>query len=491
MKKTLFLLLITVSAITVKGEEYTLTLEQSIAIAKEKSYTMRKLVQDLKIAEYHLKSASSSLKTHIDMNWTLPSYKQGVQQDANHSGIFFPVKQLSYSTGLTISQPLLTDGSIFVQSGLNSIHDYYDDSQAANLNTQIGFKQPLNAFYGYNAIKTALKNAELGYERANKVLKRNELMLITQVSNAYYTLLLSQKSAEIAKLNLERQTDAYDISKKKYEAGLIREVDALQMEVDLAEAQSNYDMEVLNQSSALNSFKELIGIQLNDGVTLSSELLYKIIVIDPERAVKLALENRSEIREQEISVELLKLDLKRQQANGMVRANLEAFFGKEGIQPLTPNAGLFESISNASNNFGNRSYNYGIGFTVAIPLFDWGENRALVRAAQARIQQSELDRESSQRSIETEVRNLVASIGTSLKRLQLLEKNVAVAEKSFEITLQRFSDGDIDSQSLALERARLNTAHTSHLSAYISYQMALTNLMRATFYDFQNEVAVQ
>jgi outer membrane protein TolC len=89
------------------------------------------------------------------------------------------------------------------------------------------------------------------------------------------------------------------------------------------------------------------------------------------------------------------------------------------------------------------------------------------------------------------VRNLAASINSNLKRLQLLEKNVLVAEKSFGITLQRFSDGDIDSQALALERNRLNTAYTSHLSAYISYQLTLADLMRKTFYDFRNDTRVE
>jgi len=66
-----------------------------------------------------------------------------------------------------------------------------------------------------------------------------------------------------------------------------------------------------------------------------------------------------------------------------------------------------------------------------------------------------------------------------------------VAEKSFSITRQRYADGDIDSQSLALERTRLNTAYTSHLRAYISYQLLLTDLMRKTFYDFQKNELIK
>jgi outer membrane protein len=91
------------------------------------------------------------------------------------------------------------------------------------------------------------------------------------------------------------------------------------------------------------------------------------------------------------------------------------------------------------------------------------------------------------RAIEREVLNLVDEVSSSLKRLQLLEKNVNVAEKSFEITRARFTDGDIDSQALALERERLNNAYTSHLSSYINYRLRLADLMRKTFFDFQNE----
>ena len=482
----LFALLFSFAAFA-KGETLDLTLEQSIEIAKEQSYTMRKLVQELRIAEYNLKSVTSRLKTHINMNLALPEYAKTLQSKADSTGVFFAVENLTYSAGLTINQPLPTDGNIFVQSGVASFRDYYNGSMSSNLSTRVGFRQPLDALYGYSSIKTEIKNARLAHERAEKSLKRDEMALVSRVSWSYYSLLSYQKSTEIALLNLERQMEAYEISKNKYETGLIREVDALQMEVDLAEAQSNYYMELFNQSSASNSFKDLIGINLTDSVVLSSELIYKIVIVNPEMAVRLALENRLEIREREINTELLKLNLKRQKVQGMIRGELNAFVEKAGFSLSGSNMHIPQSLNNSYDSFLKSPYGYGIGFTISIPILDWGENRALVRAAEARVKQSVLDKEDYQRNIETEVRNIVANIEINLKRLQLLEKNVAVAEKSFEITLQRFSDGDIDSQALALERNRLNNAQTSHLSAYIRYQVTLTDLMQATLHDFQNE----
>lgn len=474
------------------AETYHLDLEKSIDIAKEKSYVMLRLEQDLKIAEYNLKSATSKFKTHIDLNFVSPQFTETVRQYEDSTGIYFyPVKQLNYQGNISINQPLPTDGNVFIRSGMSNYDDFYKDIRSTYLNTRIGFTQPLDAFYGYNSIKSSFKQAELAYERSKKQLKREELNLIYNVSNAFYNLLSVQKSADIAYLDLERQTDAFQMSKNKFEAGLIREVDALQMEVDLAEAQNNYELALVNQGAAMNVFKEAIGIELSDSVSLTNELKYEVIIVNPDQAVQLALENRSEIREQEIQIELSKLSLKRQKADGMIRADLTAYYEKAGVSGQPISTSFLQSLENSYNDFVVRPQNFGVGFSVNIPLLDWGENKALVNAAKSRLKQNELQKTEVQRSIEREVRNLVADLNSSLKRLQLLEKNIVVAEKSFEITRLRFSDGDIDSQALALERNRLNNAYNSHLRAYISYQLMLAELMRKTFYDFQRNELIK
>jgi hypothetical protein len=44
---------------------------------------------------------------------------------------------------------------------------------------------------------------------------------------------------------------------------------------------------------------------------------------------------------------------------------------------------------------------------------------------------------------------------------------------------------------LAQERARLNTAHQNHLDAYIDYRLQLADLIRKTFYDFENDRPIE
>lgn len=471
---------------------YNLTLEQSIEIAKEKSLRMQRLQQDLMIAQYNLKTAKSRLKTHIDLSFTAPRYTETIRQFEDSTGVsFYSVKQLDYSTSLEVSQPLPTDGNIYINSRLRGLNDYNTDLRATEFNARIGFSQPLDAFYGYNSIKSTLKTAELNHERTNKTLKREELSLIYQVSSAYYSLLSTQKNVDISKMNLERQTEAYEISKNKYDAGLIREVDALQMEVDLAQAQNNHDIALYEQTSAANSFKELIGLDLSDDIILNTELKYEPILVDPEKAVAMAKQNRLEIREQEIAIDLQELAIKQQRSQGMIKTSIDGYFEKYGVSNLGVSNKLTTSIDKAFANFGDRPMNYGIGLTIRIPILDWGENKSQVRAAQARQKQNIIRKEEVEREIESEVLNLVARLNSNLKQLQLLEKSVAVAEKSFDITLKRYSDGDIDSQALALERDRLNNSYSTHLRAYVNYQLSIADLMQKTFYDFKNDEEVK
>jgi len=473
------------------AETFLLDLEKSISIAKEKSYAMLSLKQDLKISEYNLKFATSKFKTHIDLNLTPPQYSESMKRFEDSNGISYsPTKQLKYKGDLQINQPLPTDGNINIQTGFTDEDDFNKNKRILNLNTRLSLTQPINAIYGYNSIKAAFKQAELAYERSRKQLKREELNLVYNVTNVFFSLLSVQKSEEIARLNLERQKDAYSIAKNKYEAGLIKEVDALQMEVDLAEAQNNYDLAINNQNSAMNTLKEMIGLQLQDSIVLSSELTYQVVVVDPEKAVRLAMDNRLEIREQQIQIELSKLNIKRQKSEGMIQGDLTAYFEKVGITEQSMKTDFYSSVNNSYTDLKNRPRNYGVGFNISIPIIDWGQNKALVNAAKAQLQQNVYRQEEVKRSIEREILNLVAELNSSLKRLQLLEKNVLVADKSFAITRQRFSDGNIDSQALALERERLNTAYNSHLRAYINYQLMLADIMRKTFFDFQRDTSI-
>ena len=151
---------------------------------------------------------------------------------------------------------------------------------------------------------------------------------------------------------------------------------------------------------------------------------------------------------------------------------------------------LETSLNKTWQNLLNRPGSFGVGLTVNIPTIAWGENRERVHSAQATLAQNKIQQDANIVSIERDIRTTVSRLQSSLKRLQLLEKNVLVAEKSFEISRQRYANGDIDSQAMALERERLNSAYISRLDSFIIYKLLLSAVIRKTFVDFEKNISV-
>lgn len=492
LHRTTCLFFLFCSVINNAQQVYNLDLESSIQLAREKSRTMLILQQSLKKASYDLKAATSTFKTHVSMDMVIPQYTNTIRQWEDSAGIsFYPVRQNQMNSYLTINQPLPTDGRLFIRSGVQSFVDYYAKDRNAQITSSIGLQQPIEAFFGYNTLQIGYKQAKLAYDLSSKQLKREELNLVYDISQAFFTLLSYHEQLNIAQLSLDRQQEAFDIAESKYKAGLIREVEALQMEVDLSEAKNNLDIAKVNYSSQKDLFKERLGINLSDSVNIKSDLTYSQVLVDPEKAVALAMDNRLELKENEIQIELAKLEIKRRKAAGRINGDINVNYNFIGVDKSnTSTVPIGTAFDYTWNNLMSRPGSFGVGLTVNIPIFSWGENKARVNAAKASLEQNKIQLDAEKVTIERDIRSTVNQLQSSLRRLQLLEKNVVVAEKSFEISRKRYANGDIDSQAMALERERMNNAYITRLSSFINYRLLLSDLMRKTFFDFEKNISM-
>ena len=470
---------------------YNLDLESSIALAKEKSKTMQILQLSVKKSSFDLKAATSSFKTHVSMDFVVPQYTETIRQFEDTAGItFYPVRQNQVSSYLTINQPLPTDGYLYIRSGVQSFSDYYAHDRNAQISSSIGLQQPIAAFFGYNQLQMGYKQAKLAYDLSSKQLKREELDLVYDISQTFFSVLSYHEQMNIAQMSLNKQQEAFNIAQKKFSAGLIREVEALQMEVDLSEAVNNYDIARVNYYAQTDLFKEKLGINLVDSVVMKSDLSYNQVNVEVEKAVALALENRLELKENEIQIELSQMEIRKRKADKRINGNILFNYNFIGVDKSKLVIPVETAFDNTWQNLISKKGSFGVGLTVNVPIIDWGENRAKVHSAETTLAQNKLQQEAEKVTIERDIRETVNRLQSSLRRLQLLEKNVLVAEKSFEISRQRYANGDIDSQAMALERERLNNAYISRLTSFINYKLFLSDLMRKTFFDFEKNVSM-
>lgn len=283
------------------------------------------------------------------------------------------------------------------------------------------FQQPL---FTVNTLKLGLEQADLSYQRSTLQLQRTELDVIFSVTQAFLNLYRATRELEIRENELEQQKQAYDLASKKFAAGLIPEVDALQTEVDLAQSQNRMFTAQTALQRQEDIFKQIIGLSLSQAVGVRTDISYQPFEIDLSQAVAFALENRSEIREARIDKRLRELDIKEVDARSSFRANISAFYDLSGVSnPELPlSTGPYDLFKSSWEDLKDRPRNKGISLTFSMPLWDSGVNRAEVAAAQARIDQAELDLENESITVQREIKDVVSRVLEARNRLEVLEK---------------------------------------------------------------------
>ncbi len=479
-----------------RPEKTVLTLDEAIKIALEQSYEMKSLRLSLNQAAQNLIAAKGRFKTNADLSMEAPNWNETVSeiQVPGALPVFNTTGYTRFLGTLDINQPLPTDGALILrgQSYHRDVSTYLqeqdeDVSRSEIYNSiSLRFQQPL---FAINQLKLGLKNANLSYERTSQRFRRSELDIVYNVTRSFFDFYQATRRHEITRENLNQQQELYDLASKKYAAGLIPEVEALQMEVDLAESRAALLSAEGARQRSEDNFKQLIGLSLSDAVAVRTDFELERVQVDLERATTLAMKYRTELREGQIDIEMARLNVKQADARSEMRGDISAFYDITGVSnPNLPYKSPWDRLWDSSiEDMDRRPHNRGVTFTLTVPLWDWGVNRAEVQSARAALSTSELSLEEQKKTIQREVRDVVMRLREAENRVEVLNKNQEVAQRAFDITLERFNNGDITSQDLALDRNRLTTAKTSYLEAYVDFKLAVADLQRKTMWDFVHD----
>ncbi len=477
-----------------------LTLQDAIDIAFEKSYDMKILRLELVQSEQNLVAARNSFKTSVGLSLDSPRWQESVSQVRvpNALPVYNSIGSMSFNGGMTITQPLPTDGRLSLESRFRQNREttYLVSSEETLKRSDflssltLRLTQPL---FTINRIQLDLRDAELRYENSVRSRTRRQLDIIYEVSQSFYTLYQQIRSYEISRDDVEQQKKTTATAKQKFEAGLIAEVQYLQMEVDLAEANDRLVSAEAAMKRQMDSFKQLIGLESNDDISVKTDFSYTHFDIDLDKAIAEGLKNRSELRENEIVIEQQKISLKEIDAQNAISGQLSAFYDFTGVSDsnLDYNTGYYELFDSSWDDLRRRPRNRGITFSLNVPVWDWGVNRARVKAGEARLRNAEHSLEEMKKTIVRNINDVVTRVRDAESRIEISQRRQELAQKTFDISLERFNIGEITADQLALDRTRLNNAKLAFLTAYMNYQLAVEDLKRNTLWDFQTNSPVQ
>jgi outer membrane protein len=477
-----------------------LDLNQSIAVALDKSISIQNLRQSMRWAERNLWAAKAGYRTSITSSWYAPTYDEGFKLIEVAEGNPVAKRYGSYQVRglIDLVQPMpwipLGGADLTFRSEAYQLNSWTPSAlnpdsrlQSNKFFTSLSViaNKPL---FTINELALGLKQAELSYERQSRVFKRSELDLVYRVTEGFYRLMENSEETGINREKVGRQEAIYTTTSNKFKSGLIAEVDAMQAEVELIQYQNDLKRSEGALAEQEAAFKQLVGLPPDQPIRVKAELSPRFTAVDAARATAMALRNRSELVEQAITIEEQKITIRQTDARVAIKGNLKGYYDLSGFSdPTSPWGTSSQDLFESSWSELKRTPNRGFTFELEVPIFDWGRNRAQVQAAEANLKRDELDLDDLRLTVRREVDDVVRSVTQTWDRVQMLSKSREVSLKSMDISLKRFANGDITSTELARASDQLNNAKLSYLQAVVEYQMALADLRRKTLYDFEND----
>lgn len=464
----------------------TLTLEECMEIAVERSYASRNARAQVRASEASAEAARRALYTTVDLSFDLPSYSSILSPQFNtvtRRTEYFPLENLQWTGSLEITQPVIWTNSRLSVTGTLYRRDQSDRSPNGAFyrdfytNLNIMLRQPL---FVPNTQRMALRRAELSYEEAVADYRNQMLGVSYTVTEGFYRTYSSQEQLRIQRERVRQQEEAYATAMRKYTSGLIAEVEALQFEVDLAAARNDLLSAENEFISRANGFKLAIGLPLRDSLQLAlTDTTFREAVIDVDVAVAAARRTRTDLQRARNNVERSDLSLREAESRRMIRGDVTLSYGLSNTN-VAFNA-LYSDMRDARGAY----------LTITVPVFDWGRHAREVESAEASRESSIMTAEHLELSIEQEITDLARRIASSARRVDVLFKSRIIAEKAYDITGRRFEVGTIGSLDVAQAQQRLLQARLSALEALIDYNIALADLTRRTSYDFVRGGEVQ
>jgi len=457
----------------------TLNLNEAIQIAQSSSRSIKKSTLNLYSNQRSLDAQRAALKSRFALDVAPFDYSRHRSFNDLFSRWNTNEDYNSFANFSVIQPIAATDGTISLINRLG-YRDNYSEFQDIRTKTYsnnlyLQLDQPI---FTYNRTKMQLKELELNLENA-KISNALQLLGLEQnVTQSFYIFYQRQNNLEIAGDEYKNQQISYEITKNKVDADLLAQEELYQAELNLATSKSTLQNNQVLLDNAADDFKLLLGIDLTEKLAVEVDINFVTREVDLNKAILYALEHRMELRQRAIDIERSQFELIRTKS-------LNEFKGAVSLS-----LGVFGDNERAPDIYAVPAVNPRVAISFNIPIFDWGENRARMDAANASLEITKIDLEVEKNDIMINIRKVYRNLQNLENQILIAEQNVRNATLTYDINLERYKNGDLTSIDLNRFQSQLSEKKSAHADALINYKMELLNLKILSLYDFENQQPV-
>ncbi len=447
-----------------------ISLDDSILLAVQQSPQMKIAQLDSLAADGRWRVIRGERLPQISLSQDIPSWQESsfeqYFQDAGQN-TYYPVQiksgNLRWIEQLNVNQDLPWGATLRLSSEILKREWYSGDSQDLNEYSWVNRAVLTQPILNGNPVGRAVKAGKLDHEMALIDFEMERRSIIYSITQAFYSLVSSEEALSISAQDVELGRSSEMLAERKLGAGLIPEVDLLQIQVDLARREGSYRQTQVDLESARERFILKLGIPYNQPVKLIHEIDFTEQVETPE--IEIEGETLDEMRQRK-SLEKLTMQTRASIWSDRVQASLQTYYEVDKRDEAVGNLDL------------DGDKNVGVNLHFEIPIFGFGSTSGKIQELRAVKRRAEINLKIQQDEIASELRQAVRSVDLALDRIDIAATALDLSVQSHKITEDRFDNGLVDSRDLLDSQLELTRTRREALSARIDFELALANLIR-------------
>lgn len=369
--------------------------------------------------------------------------------------------------------------------------------------TGVNFQTTVDLFNFFSKQNTIAGNkyeAEASRAAVEKI--RNDISL--NVAAAYLQALLAVEQVNISQVQVKQTSAQLSNTRKLVDAGSIPELNAAELEAQLARDSSNFITAQANVTTSILQLKALLNVDPGAIFEIETPAVEQIPVepiaqLQPEDVYLLALKNLPQQRVNNLRLQSAQkyVDAARgaMYPSISLSANLQTNYSNlKNIPDILSTTTTLQPIGIAKSSgdtvfapniipsryyaspfntqFGDNLYN-GVGVNISVPLFNGLLARTGWKRAKLNVMTYELQRDQDNLTLKQDIYTAYTQAITAFQKFNASKKSVETALKAFDFAQKRYDIGLLNTIDLITNQNNLFRARIEGVSAQFDYVFRL------------------
>ena len=398
------------------------------------------IAQTLTVEEYRAKV----LDYNQDIKQSREAVKAAIYALKGVKTGFFPKLQLSGNYSYQVED-------VEFMQGVDLKHNNYSAEAALSQNVYAGSMVRKQQ----EAAKLQKAIARLGEE-----LTTDNIVYAADVS--YWTLAANESLFYISQEFVLIVKELDGIVQKRFDEGAISKTDLLMVKTRLKEAELQESTRNMNYQTAMQSFKIMMGVPLEEKWVIIDSI-QKPVIVPGLQSLEVTLKRRADYQ-----IAVQDFNLTKQQTK-IIRSKY--------LPQLA--VGVKETWGTPLINVSGDEKFATVAFAkLSMPIFNWGEKRQYVKQNRAMETSKELAMSKVEDQVKEELANAWVKLNENWKQVEIANSTLEIARENLKLNTFSYNEGKLPILDVLSSQATWLQAYTNVVSANYQYKVAYAEYVR-------------